>query len=272
MASGAEGSSGKRGDPAAAVWAAAAAASAWEAAAHDRAALSAYGRAWTAKAGVMAEMVRVAESKGLAAGEGEPVVGDVMAGIVEAMERAALATKRAAKSFRLTLRRSRAAAGAYGRAAEAYERAGRDKRARAARKWRREMRRLARSAADWVKETEREEGMLAQEAGRWKSRSDAWATGKMHLDGSRAEMRAEAAQLREGAGKERAKWAKLAEAAAGDEREAAGELERAAASAERAATRAEGARKADGAKEAAAALDGAMAAAKKAAGGGGRTI
>lgn len=272
MASGAEGGSGKRDDRTAPVWAAAGAASEWEAAAHDRAALSAYGRAWTAKAGVMAEMVRVAESKGLAAGEGEPVVGDVMAGIVGAIERAALATKRAAKAFRLTLRRSRAAAGAYGRAAEAYERAGRDKRARAARRQKKDLRRLARSAADWVKETDREVGMLAQEAGRWKSRSDAWAAGKMHLDGSRAEMRAEAAQLREGAGKERAKWAELAEAAAGDEREAAGELERAAAAAERAAARAEGARKEDGAQEAAAALDSAMAAAKKAAGGGGRTI
>ena len=267
----ADGSGGNaQTDRVAAVWAAAGAASTWEAAAHDRAALSAYGRAWTAKAGVMAEMVRVAESKGLAAGEGEPAVGDVMVGIAGAMERAALATKRAAKAFRLTLRRSRAAAGAYGRAAEAYERAGKDKRARAARRQKKEMRRLARSAADWVKETDREEGMLAREVGRWKSRSDAWATGKMHLDGSRAEMRAEAAQLREGAGKERAKWAELAETAAGDEREAAGELERAAASAERAAARAEGARKSDGAKEAAAALDGAMAAAKKAAGALGR--
>ena len=118
---------GGHGDRVAAVWAAAGAASAWEAAAHDRAALSAYGRAWTAKAGVMAEMVRVAESKGMPAGEGEPAVGDVMAEIAGAVERAALATKRAAKAFRLTLRRSRAAAGAYGRAAEAYERAGRDK-------------------------------------------------------------------------------------------------------------------------------------------------
>ena len=270
MASGAGGGSGRRGDRTAAVWAAAGAASAWEAAAHGRAALSAYCRAWTAKTGVMAEMVRVAEAKGRAAEAGEPAVGDAMAEIAGAVERAAAAAKRAANAFRRTSRRSRAAAGAYGRAAESYKRAGRDKRARTARRWKREARSLAGIAAEWAKETDREEDMLVQEAGGWKSRSDAWATGRMHLDGSRAAMMAESAQLREGAGKERAKWADLAEAAAGDEREAECELERAAAAAERMAAKAGRARELDGAQDAAAALDRAMAAAKKAAGGRGR--
>ncbi len=264
LASGTEGSGGKRDDRTAPVWAAAGAASAWEAVARDRAALLAYGRAWTAKAEAMTEMVRVAKAKRLA---GEPAAGDPTAEIAGAVERAAAATKRAAGAFRRTLRRSRAAAGAYGRAAEAYERAGRDKRARAARKWKREMRGLARIAAEWVEETGREEDMLAQEAGRWKIRSDACATGIMQPDGSRAAIRAELVQLREDAGRERAKWADLAEAAAVDEREAAGELERAAAAAKRMAARASRARDLDGAREAAAALDDAMAAAKKAAGG-----
>ena len=267
MASGTEGSGGKRDDRTAPVWAAAGAASAWEAVARDRAALLAYGRAWTAKAEAMTEMVRVAEARGLAGEAGEPAAGDPTAEIAGAVERAAAATKRAGGAFRRTLRRSRAAAGAYGRAAEAYERAGRDKRARAARKWKREMRGLARIAAEWVEEAGREEDMLAQEAGRWKSRSDACATGGTQPDGSRAAIGAELVQLREDAGRERAKWADLAEAAAVDEREAAGELERAAAAAKRMAARASRARELDGARDAAAALDRAMAAAKKAAGG-----
>lgn len=273
MADGAGGGSGGRhGDRAAPVWAAAGAASEWAAAVHGRAALSAYGRAWTARADMYVEMMKVADAKGRAAEAGDPAVEGAMREMAGAMGRGAAAMKKAGRAFELAARRGRATAGRYGRAADAYGRAGQDERARTALRLKGEVRRMAREAARWKKAAGREEDMLAREAAKWAGNADAWATGEFHLDGDRSTMLAEKAMLHKGADEERARLAEMADAAAEDGRAAAAELERAAAAAALALAKAARVRDLEGAQEAAAALDDAMAAVRKATGGRGRRL
>ncbi len=262
---------GGHGDRAAPVWAAAGAASAWAAAVHGRAALSAYGRAWKARADMYGEMMKVADAKGRAAEAGDPAVEDAMREMAGAMGRGAASMQTAGRAFEQAARRGRAAAGRYGRAADAYGRAGKDKRARAALRLKGEVRRMVREAARWKKTAGREEGMLARRAAKWVGNADAWATGEFELDGDRSTMLAEKAMLHKGADEERASSAGMAEAAAEDERAATAELERAAAATALALAKAARVRELEGAQEAAAALDDAMAAVRKATGGRGRT-
>ncbi len=129
--------------------------------------------------------------------------------------------KKAGRAFGLAAGRGRAAAAAYGRAAEAYEMAGKDKRARAARRLKGEVRGMVREAARWKKAAGGEEGMLALEAAKWADNADAWATGEFRLDGNRPTMLAEKAMLHEGADEERASSAEMSDAAAEDGRAAA---------------------------------------------------
>ena len=263
---------GKRGDRAAPVWAAAGAASEWAAAAHGRAALLAYGRAWRARADMYGEMMKVADAKGRAAEAGEPAVEDAMRAMAGATGRGAVAMKEAGREFELAARRGRAAAGRYGRAADAYGRAGQDKRARAALRLKGEVRGMVREAARWKKTAGREEGMLARRAAKWVGNADAWATGAFELDGDRSTMLAEKAMLHKGADEERASSAEMSDAAAEDGRAAVAELERAAAATALALAKAARVRELEGAQEAAAALDDAMAAVRTATGGRGRRL
>ena len=200
MAGGA--SDGKHGDRTAPVWAAAGAASEWAAAAHGRAALSAYGRAWKARADMYGEMMKVADAKGRAAEVGDPAVEAAMRAMAGAMGRGAAAMKKAGREFELAAKRGRATAGQYGRAADAYERAGQDKRARAALRLKGEVCGMVSEAARWKKAAGGEEGMLALEAAEWADNADAWATGEFRLDGNRPTMLAEKAMLHEGADEE----------------------------------------------------------------------
>ena len=93
------GGSSEHGDRAAPVWAAAGVASEWAAAAHGRAALSAYGRAWKAKARMFTGLMRVAEAKGRVAEEGDHAVEAAMREIGGAMGRGAVAMKKAGRGF-----------------------------------------------------------------------------------------------------------------------------------------------------------------------------
>ena len=131
---------------------------------------------------------------------------------------------------------------------------------------------MEREAARWAKTACREEGMLAREAAKWSGNADAWATGEFHLDCDKSAMLAEKAMLHKGADEERASSAEMADAAAEDGREAAAELERAATAAAVALALAKAALvgELEGAWEAAAALDGPVAAVRKAAGNRGR--
>lgn len=169
-----------------------------------------------------------------AVGRDNAVNMDALAAGAAAMDRGESELRTAEASFKAASERAQMEAAERGRAAEAYDLAGMAGAARVQRGRAEKAQRRQRTAAKWASNAAEKAGQLGQARAMW-DRNIAESSDGDKWEGDGSEWRDMNSRMCAGFGRDRAKWAELAGAAAEAEAVAVGRLERAAAAAKRAA-------------------------------------
>ncbi len=263
---------GKKSDPAALVWRAAADARMWAAALHAGAMMSERRQAWAAKSRAADAMGRSAEACGQAVGEPGVIDGDAIGRSIEEIRHAADLNGLAAAAFRRSADASRATAAEQKKAAAAYVHAYEPVYRRTVRSQAAMSRGMARKADKLAAEADMAAGVLGRQADRWAPVIALWGKGKSKFGGGDGSMIMAAARsdLLGDSKQESAAAAREAERLAEGEEQAAEMLRVVKEAAGQSAADAARAGSGPGTEDAAAALKSAMAAVDRASGKGGK--
>ena len=263
---------GKKSDPAALVWRAAADARMWAAALHAGAMMSERRQAWAAKSRAADAMGRSAEACGQAVGEPGVIDGDAIGRSIEEIRHAADLNGLAAAAFRRSADASRATAAEQKKAAAAYVHAYEPVYRRTVRSQAAMSRGMARKADKLAAEADMAAGVLGRQADRWAPVIALWGKGKSKFGGGDGSMIMAAARsdLLGDSKQESAAAAREAERLAEGEEQADEMLRVVKEAAGQSAAEAARAGSGPGTEDAAAALKSAMAAVDRASAKGGR--